>query len=73
MAQGIKHSKAIEIFDADGRPVQHTPELIHDLFDQELGGLLGETAGLPEAQQSTLREARRLSQEMIWRGEFNPA
>jgi malate synthase len=72
IAQRIKHSNAVEVLDADGKPVRHAPELIHNLFDQELEHLLGETAELTEPQKATLREARRLSEEMIRRGEFNP-
>jgi malate synthase len=73
IAQRIKHSDAIDVLDADGKAVRHTPELIRNLFDQELERLLGESAELTDAQKSTLREARRLSEEMIRRGEFNPA
>jgi malate synthase len=73
IAQRVKHSNSIDVLEADGQPVPHTSELIHNLFDQELDHLLGETAQLTEAQQATLREARRLSEEMIRRGEFNPA
>jgi malate synthase len=73
IAQRIKHTTAVDVFDDDGRPIRHTLELIHGLFDQELDRLLAESAALSEAQQATLREARRLSEEMIRRGEFNPA
>src|SRR5713226_512290 len=73
IAQRIKHTTAVDVFDDDGRPIRHTLELIHGLFDQELDRLLAENAALSEAQQATLREARRLSEEMIRRGEFNPA
>ena len=72
IAQRIKHSNAIDVSDADGKPVRHSQELIHNLFDQELDRLLGESAELTEPQKATLREARRLSEEMIRRGEFNP-
>ncbi len=72
IAQRIKHSNAVEVLNADGKPVLHTPELIHNLFDQELDRLLDESSELTEAQQATLRSARRLSEEMIRRGEFNP-
>src|ERR1700719_2160050 len=72
IAQRVKHSKTVDVVDADGKPVRHPPELIHTLFDQELDRLLGESAGLTDAQKATLREARRLSEEMIRRGEFNP-
>src|SRR5260221_2644712 len=78
IAQRIKHTTAVDVLDDDGRPIRHTPELIHGLFDQELDRLLAENAkqsGDP-AQSATqagrLAEARRLSEEMIRRSEFNP-
>jgi malate synthase len=73
IAQRIKHTTAVDVLDDDGRPIRHTLDLIHGLFDQELDRLLAENAALSAAQQATLREARRLSEEMIRRGEFNPA
>jgi hypothetical protein len=55
-------------------PVLHTPELIRDLFDEELDRLLRESAKSNDAQvAATLREARGISEEMIRRAEFNPA
>jgi malate synthase len=78
IAQRMKHADTIHVLDENGQAVRHTPELIHELFDQELGRLLQENAkqsGDP-AQSATqagrLAEARRLSEEMIRRGEFNP-
>jgi len=48
--------------------------LIRELFDEELDRLLRETSASPELQAAaTLREARGISEEMILRGEFNPA
>jgi malate synthase len=73
IAQRIKHTHAVDVLDEDGQPVRHTPQLIHDLFDQELDRLLAENAGLSEGQKATLHEARRISEEIIHRGEFNPA
>jgi malate synthase len=73
IAQRIKHSDTVEILGDNGRPVRHTAEFIHDLFDQELDRLNGESAKSRDANASnTLREARRISEEMIRRGEFNP-
>jgi malate synthase len=73
IAQRVKHSDTVEILDDNGRPVRHTAEFIHDLFDQELDRLLAESAKGSDANASnTLREARRISEEMIRRGEFNP-
>jgi malate synthase len=74
IAQRIKHSSKIEVLGDDSRLVLHTPELIRDLFDQELERLLAESANSRDPNAaSTLREARRISEEMIHRSEFNPA
>src|SRR6267143_1158878 len=74
IAQRVKHSNTVEILDDVGLPIRHTPELIHDLFDEELDRLLRETANSGNEQAATtLREARRISEEMIRKSEFNPA
>src|SRR5712664_1060311 len=74
IAQRMRHRNAIEIADTSGRPVKHTPEFVTELFDQELDRLLRETAKNSDPQMAaTLREARGISEEMIRRGEFNPA
>jgi len=74
IAQRVKHSDSVEILGDNGRPVHHTEEFIHDLFDQELDRLLAESAKASDANAAdTLREARRISEEMIRRAEFNPA
>ncbi len=73
IAQRIKHANTVEILDDGGAPIRHTPELIHELFDQELDRLLQENAAAQDAQAAaTLREARRQSEQMIRRAEFNP-
>jgi malate synthase len=77
IAQRMKHVEKIQVLDENGQSIPHTPELIHQLFDQELERLLEEgtkVSGEPaEEHAARLREARRLSEEMIVRGEFNPA
>src|SRR5438094_21807 len=74
IAQRMKHSTKVAVRHAGARPVRHTPELIRDLFDQELGRLLRENAKSNDAElATTLREARGISEEMIRRAEFNPA
>src|ERR1700740_2615083 len=71
IAQRMKHSDTVEVLDENGQAVRHTPELIHGLFDQELERLLQENAqqsGDSEQtakQAATLRDARRISEEMI--------
>ncbi|HET7259602.1 MAG TPA: hypothetical protein VFI75_07765 [Candidatus Acidoferrum sp.] len=74
IAQRLNHSSTVEIVDEAGIAVRHTPELISRLFDEELARLLSEPANTnnPLAETS-LREARRLSEEMIRRHEFTPA
>jgi malate synthase len=73
IAQRMKHSGRVEVFGETGLPIRHTPELIHELFEEELDRLLRENANGNDAQVATLREACRISEEMILRGEFNPA
>jgi malate synthase len=74
IAQRMKHADKVEVFDDNGAPIRHTPQLISDLFDEELDLLLRENAKSTDAQlAATLREARGMSEEMIRRAEFNPA
>src|SRR5216683_179636 len=74
ISQRMKHSDKVEVLGGAGLPIRHTPELIRDLFDEELDRLLRETAKTNDPQMSaTLREARGISEEMIRREEFNPA
>jgi malate synthase len=73
IAQRMRHSRQIEILDDKGMAVPHTPELIRNLFDEELDRLLRETAKNDDPDAAaTLREARGISEEMIRREEFNP-
>lgn len=73
IAQRIAHKDDVKIVDKDGRATSHTPELVSELFDEELNRIIRE---LPtDADDSVVekyRRARRISEEMISRGEFNP-
>src|ERR1700688_1829048 len=74
IAQRMMHSNAVEVLDESGKAVPHTPEFITRLLDEELERLLGEGSKESDpAATARLREARRMSEEMIHRGEFNPA
>ena len=74
IAQRMMHSNAVEILDEAGKAVRQTPEFITQLFDEELDRLVGEAAQeKDQAATARLREARRMSEEMIRSGEFNPA
>jgi malate synthase len=80
IAQRMLHRTEVEATGDDGRATEHSaeahsPEMITALFDEELEKILQEfaagklkDAGTPE----TFRAARRRSEEMIVRGQFNP-
>lgn len=69
IAQRLKHSETVKIIDEKGVAVLHSPEFITRIFDEELEKLLQES---PTETHETLREARRLSEEMIILGQFDP-
>jgi malate synthase len=74
IAQRVRHAAQVEVLDENGKPVRHSSELISRLFDEELDRLLRQSASANDPQAAaTLREARRVSEEMIRREEFNPA
>jgi malate synthase len=74
IAQRMKHSDAVEIVDETGKAVAHTKEVVAQMFDEELERLVSEGAKENDpAAIARLREARRMSEEMIERGEFDPA
>jgi malate synthase len=74
IAQRMMHSNAREIVDESGKIVRHTPEFITRLFDEEVDGLLSQPSIKNDpVATARLREARRMSEEMIHRGEFDPA
>jgi malate synthase len=71
IAQRMAHWRVMSIVDECGKSVPHTQEFIAQLFDEELAKLLanpGRDPGTPE----TFRQARRLSEELVESGEFNP-
>jgi malate synthase len=74
IAQRVLHRELVPIKDEDGKSVKHTPELITQLFDEELERLLRElpaTAAPKEVDR--FRRAREISEAMVVNGEFNPA
>jgi malate synthase len=72
IAQRVQHSHSVAVLDEAGNAVRHTPELISKLFDEELERLLGEPSFKEGGSEKLLREARKTSEEMIRRGEFDP-
>jgi malate synthase len=70
IAQRMRHSRNVLIVE-DGVRVVHSPQLITQLFEEQLDALLanpGGDLGTPE----TFREARRISEAMVINQEFNP-
>ena len=73
IAQRMKHGEQAGVKDEGGRPVAHTPELINQLFDEELEKILAALpAGTNDEQREKFKDARRISEAMVVNGEFDP-
>jgi len=74
IAQRVRHRDKVEITDeASGKPVSHTPELVTRLFDEELEKILRDLPSeAAESERETFPKARRIAEDMIRSGEFNP-
>jgi len=72
IAQRIKHRDQVQIVDESGKPVAHTPQLIHRLFDEELDKLLTGITDSPEDEREKFRRARAIGEAMIVNSEFDP-
>ena len=73
IAHRVRYRDTVEILDDNGTPVQHTPELITQLFDEELDRILRELPKMKDlGSPETFRQARIISEGMITRGEFTP-
>ena len=73
IAQRMRHRNEIKVVDKNGAAVEHTPRFISQLFDKELDQILGELpTDVEPAVAENYREARRLSEEMIMAGQFDP-
>ncbi|HSB77009.1 MAG TPA: hypothetical protein VLC12_15230 [Terriglobales bacterium] len=72
IAQRMRHGQAMDIVDEAGSVVEHTPELISRLFDEELERIVANPARADVGTPETFREARRIAEAMILNGEFNP-
>jgi malate synthase len=72
IAQRVIHRDLVRIED-EGQAVEHTPQFITQLFDEELERLLRELpAGASAEEVQRFRRAREISEAMIVNGEFNP-
>jgi len=73
IAQRMQHTAAIPILGEDGTAVPHEPAFVRHLFDEELERLIGELPqGRDRGTAATLREARKISEEIITTGRFDP-
>ncbi|HEV3097781.1 MAG TPA: hypothetical protein VG104_11575 [Candidatus Dormibacteraeota bacterium] len=63
IAQRILHK--VSVPDRDGRSVTHTPELVTQLFEEELDRLLRESSTNADAAGDTYRRARDQSEGMV--------
>jgi malate synthase len=71
IAQRIMHWRVTPIVDENGKPVEHTPEFITQLFDEELVKLIA-NPGKDLGTHETFRKARAISEAMVRTGEIDP-
>jgi malate synthase len=72
IAQRMNHGKAAGVVDEKGEVIEHTNDLITRLFDEELEKLIANPARQDLGTPETFREARRIGEDMVRSGEFNP-
>ena len=79
IAQRMRHRDAVEVADDNGQPIKHTPELITQLFDEELQRILSELTAGPNGKTlkdlgtpETFTQARAISESMILNNEVDP-
>jgi len=71
IAQRVGHK--VRVPGDDGRPVEHTKELVARVFDEELAKIQQDLpAEINDRAASTLPEARRIAEEMIVQGHHSP-
>jgi malate synthase len=73
IAQRMRHYEYAPITDEKGQIVPHTPALITQIFDEELARILAELSPAELAEnRATYNAARRISEDMITLGQFDP-
>jgi malate synthase len=71
IAQRVRHK--VKVANDQGKPAEHTAELITRVFDQELAKIQKDPpADIDEKSAVTLGEARRIAEEMIVQGQHSP-
>ncbi|HEY2956302.1 MAG TPA: hypothetical protein VGK89_13775 [Candidatus Eisenbacteria bacterium] len=73
IAQRMKHRREVTIPGEGGRGADHTPEFVHERFEEAAARLVADLPNRRDAgDESTLRAAAAASEEMIRQGWFNP-
>jgi malate synthase len=71
IAQRVRHK--VRVDGDDGKPLQHSSELVTRLFDQELARIQKDLpAEIDRKASTTLPEARRIAEQMIVQGHHSP-
>jgi malate synthase len=71
IAQRVRHK--IKVPGDDGKPVEHSPELVTRIFDEELSKIQRDPPKEIDAKAAeTLPEARRIAEQMIVQGHHSP-
>src|SRR5271170_4013054 len=71
IAQRVRHK--VNVAGDDGKPVQHNPELMTRVFDEELAKIQKDLpAEIDRKAAATLPEARRVAEELIVQGHHSP-
>ena len=65
--------RRVAIADDAATPINHTPELVTRLFDEELARILRQRGTMKDVgTAATFRQARTISEAMILGGAFDP-
>lgn len=73
IGQRMQHRDEVRIEDEAGAPVRHDGTFIAGLFDEELARLVAELPqGRDAGNKTTLGRARKISEEIITAGRFDP-
>jgi len=71
IAQRVRHK--VRVSGDDGKAIDHTPELVTRVFDEELARIQRDLPSeIDRKAAATLPEARRIAQEMIVQGHHSP-
>jgi malate synthase len=71
IAQRVRHK--VRVPDDHGKPVEHSPELVSRVFDEELAKIQKHLpAEIDRKASATLPEARRIAEDMIVQGHHSP-